>query len=266
MIGRTNTGGGGGLNFKVVGGTTAPSNPKENMIWVNTSTKITSYIFSATQPTAASGRVWFSTSTSSPVEFNALKKNVIQVYPISAKQYVNGEWLDVNGMIRQEGEWKYLVVPAIILMQNGSVTDEYGSFGNPNRYTYSSTHHGRRTFTLATDNEKATLKWTHYSGSEAFDSSYAYFENKIDLTDVKNIKLNIGELALGGLQDYNLCVITKIGDNINNYEIASKTLEENKENTLDVSAVSGSYYLCIKMYSKNTEATSVEIKDWRLEK
>lgn len=107
MLGRTNTGGGGsgGLNFQVIGGTTAPSNPKENMIWVNTSTKITSYIFSATQPTGSAGMVWISTGTSSPSEFNALKKNGIQVYPLSAKQYVSGAWVDVTAKSYQGGEW-----------------------------------------------------------------------------------------------------------------------------------------------------------------
>lgn len=107
MLGRTNTGGGGsgGLNFQVIGGTTAPSNPKENMIWVNTSTKITSYIFSATQPTGSAGMVWISTGTSSTVEFNALKKNGIQVYPLSAKQYISGAWGDVTAMSYQGGEW-----------------------------------------------------------------------------------------------------------------------------------------------------------------
>lgn len=107
MLGRTNTGGGGsgGLNFKVVGGTTAPSNPKENMIWINTSTKITDWVFSATQPSAKSGRVWISTGTSSSVEFNALKKNGIQVYPLSAKQYVSGAWVDKEVEIYQNGKW-----------------------------------------------------------------------------------------------------------------------------------------------------------------
>ena len=107
MLGRTNTGGGGsgGLNFQVIGGTTAPSNPKENMIWVNTSTKITSYIFSATQPTGSAGMVWISTGTSSTIAFNALKKNGLQVYPISAKQYVNGAWVSVTALSYQGGEW-----------------------------------------------------------------------------------------------------------------------------------------------------------------
>ena len=79
--------GSGGLNFKVVGGTSQPTNPKENTIWVNTSTTITGYVFSAAEPAAPEeGMVWITTGTSSTVEFNALKKNGIQVYPISAKQ------------------------------------------------------------------------------------------------------------------------------------------------------------------------------------
>lgn len=41
---------GASLNFEIVGGTTQPTNPTENMIWINTDTEITSYIFSATKP------------------------------------------------------------------------------------------------------------------------------------------------------------------------------------------------------------------------
>lgn len=81
-------GGGGGapLNFEVVGNQ-QPDNSKENTLWVNTDVKITSWIFSATEPeNPAEGMVWFSVGTSSPVEFNALKKNGIQIYPLSAKQ------------------------------------------------------------------------------------------------------------------------------------------------------------------------------------
>lgn len=99
-------GGGNALAFRVLGGTSAPSSPKENDIWVNTSTAITSYVFSATQPTGSSGMVWISVGTSSTVEFNALKKNGIQVYPIAAKQYVSGKWTDKTAKIYQGGAWK----------------------------------------------------------------------------------------------------------------------------------------------------------------
>lgn len=91
------------LNFEVVGGTTQPS-PKENIIWVNTNT-ITDWVFSATQPTALPGRVWISIGVESAVEFNALKENEIRVYPISAQQYVNGTWVNVEVQSYQNGEW-----------------------------------------------------------------------------------------------------------------------------------------------------------------
>lgn len=108
MIGRTNAGGGsgGGLNFKVVGGTSTPASPKENTIWVNTSAEITSWVFSVTEPeTPAAGMVWITTCKSSTAPFNALKKNNITVYPISAKQYVSGKWVDKTAKSYQNGAW-----------------------------------------------------------------------------------------------------------------------------------------------------------------
>ena len=109
MLGRTNTGGGGGgggLNFTVAGNP-QPRNPEENTIWLDTVEKITSWIFSATEPeTATQGMVWFPAGTSqSLIGFNALKKNGIMVYPKSAKQYVSGAWVDVTAKIWQSGEW-----------------------------------------------------------------------------------------------------------------------------------------------------------------
>lgn len=93
------------LNFEIVGGTTEPTNPTENMIWVNTNVEITDYIFSVTQPDAVDGRIWIYTGTLSIVEFNALKDSGIQVYPISAKQYVSGAWVDITAKSYQNDEW-----------------------------------------------------------------------------------------------------------------------------------------------------------------
>lgn len=102
-------GGGGGapLNFKVVGGATAPSNPKENTIWVNTDVDITSWLFSATEPSPAeSGMVWIASGTSSTRAFNALKKNGIYIYPILARQYIGGAWVIKTAKIYQSGAWR----------------------------------------------------------------------------------------------------------------------------------------------------------------
>ena len=92
------------MNFRVIGGTSQPSSPKENDIWVNTSTAITSWVFSSTQPSnPTNGMVWFSTGTSSTVAFNALKENEIQLYPVLAKQYVSGAWNDVAAKSYRDG-------------------------------------------------------------------------------------------------------------------------------------------------------------------
>lgn len=106
MIFNVSGGGGTALNFRVVGGTATPTSPAENCIWVNTDTAITGWIFCATEPNPAeAGMVWFFTGTSSPVEFNALKKNTIQVYPVSAKQYISGTWVEKEAQIYQNGAW-----------------------------------------------------------------------------------------------------------------------------------------------------------------
>lgn len=98
------------LNFEVIAYESEEallaSTPAENTVGIITTTPITSWIFSATEPVQpASDMVWIPTSTSSSVEFNALKQNGVQVYPISAKQYVNGAWADVTAMSYQNGGW-----------------------------------------------------------------------------------------------------------------------------------------------------------------
>ena len=108
-----------GLNFKVVGGTSAPSNPATNTIWVNTSTAITSWVFHATQPSAAEGKLWIQIGASSPVTFNAVKENRVTVYPMSAKQYVNGAWVDKVAKIYQYDAWADLVKPPFYIFKAG---------------------------------------------------------------------------------------------------------------------------------------------------
>lgn len=109
--GTGNLGGGSeGLNFKIVSYATESElladTPKENTIGVITSIPITGYHFGTEEPSpAAEGMVWITTGTSSSVGFNALKKNAIQVYPLSANQYVSGAWVSVEAKAYQNGEW-----------------------------------------------------------------------------------------------------------------------------------------------------------------
>lgn len=93
------------LNFDVVPGLTQPGTAAENTIWVKTAS-LTGWYFAATQPeNMQEGEVWFPTGTESAVKFNALKKNSLQVYPLSVKQMIGGVLVDVEAMSYQGGEW-----------------------------------------------------------------------------------------------------------------------------------------------------------------
>lgn len=101
-----NGGGGSELNFKVVGGTTQPENPKENTIWVNTNTAITAWVFSAAAPDSpVEGMVWFCTGSTSSAGFNAVKKNTVTLCPIGAKLYAGGAWTEVPAKSFLAGQW-----------------------------------------------------------------------------------------------------------------------------------------------------------------
>lgn len=98
------SGGGAALNFAVIPNP-RPETAKENTIWVDTDS-ITSWVFSVTAPESpTNGMVWFSTGEASTAAFNALKKNNITVYPVSAKQYIGGEWVTKTVKNYKNGEW-----------------------------------------------------------------------------------------------------------------------------------------------------------------
>lgn len=110
--------GGGNLNFKIAGNP-QPADPKENTIWLNTDVPITAWHFQAEQPdNLDDGDVWFLTGASSLVAFNALKRNGIVLYPISAKQFVSGELMPVDAKMYRNGVWMELEEIAVSFCDN----------------------------------------------------------------------------------------------------------------------------------------------------
>lgn len=178
--------GGAPLNFKVVGGTSAPASPKENTIWVNTSTAITSWAFSATEPKSpAEGMVWFVTGTNSPVEFNAIKKNGLHVYPISAKQYLNSAWVDKEAKTCQNGAW--------VDWWNGELY-EYGNEYEGVTGGWSADSNSNGTVTFNTDN-------IYLAGRDGDTYTVAGTVNSIDLSKYTKLVIKgtkIGEHYNGG--------------------------------------------------------------------
>lgn len=119
-------GGGTSLNFRLVGGLTQPTDPEANTIWVKSDADILGYWFGSTEPTdAGEGTVWIPTGTSSGVEFNVLKENGVEVYPLSAKQYISGDWKQADAYIYQEDKWVQFseIITALYLYTAGNTQD-----------------------------------------------------------------------------------------------------------------------------------------------
>ena len=80
---------------------------KENTIWVNTSTPVTEWELSSSQPASPTeGMVWIRTGESGKTAFSVLKKENVMVNPIRCDQYIDGVWTAKSASIYQAGEWQ----------------------------------------------------------------------------------------------------------------------------------------------------------------
>ena len=344
-----NLGGSGGapLNFKVVGGTSAPSNPTENTIWVNTDKKITGWHLGAEEPNVydikanaedphqyyaphvlsngdilnfvipqtctvfdwvridgidgktyairyADGRpvtswdagvkvgivvsnetvymgdiewfvaklltygsfcheegtVWIQTGTTSPVEFNALKKNGIQVYPMSANQYVNGAWVAKNARTYQGGTWVDWIHPDIAKIYNLTEVRENGT--------------GGATVTIG---KKMVLTTTSAGSTQGYVAFYS--AEKIDLTNYSKLtfrgfRSSFGQAFMVGFRTAN----TRYW-NWGEYadDIAASVRVEPTEATysVDVSSLNGSYYFFANFAGQTSAGTAtMNLSDFAL--
>ena len=132
--------GGLSLNFKVVGGTVEPANPKENTIWVNTDVPVNGWVFRADPPSSpVEGMVWIATGMSSAGQFNALKKNGIILYPLAASQYVGGAWVSLVAQSYQGGAWNAWIV-RVSYSQAAGVASSQSTTGS--KFTFATTYGG----------------------------------------------------------------------------------------------------------------------------
>lgn len=224
-------GGGPGFNFRVLGGTTAPSSPKENDIWVNTDQEITFYAFQPYQPySPAEGWVWFSVGTDGVTGFNALKKNRIQLYPISAKQYVGGAWTDVTAKSYKSGKW--------VDWYNGEI------FSNGNQYTditggWKACNGSGQTVTIGS----SSIVFTKIGDSDR--RATAYTVNSLDLSKYTKIIATISIPSTSSDKDeFTLAVTSQNTQNEPTSFVASKTITAESGNmdvTLDISTVTSGY-------------------------
>lgn len=178
--------------------------------------------------TCEDGAVWIMTGGAGAAAFNALKKNVIQICPISAKQYVSGAWVDLTAQIYQRGAW--------VDWWNGAL------YENGKQYT---------DITGAWIECEADVSITFNELSIDFEDDYGttnraalYTANMIDVTAFSGLAIEGSDL------EYISIGITETNNSpVPSFVASSETTE------LDLSSVSGSYYVCVAA----TNVTSAKV-------
>lgn len=219
------------LNYKVIGGTTEPGNPKENTIWLNTDKKITGHYFSATEPEKmAEGEVWISTGTSSPASFNALEKNTITVYPLRAKQMVSGALVDVKAKSWQNGEW---VEWYTFLLKDGN--DFKDITGGWTGYAASCIE-----YVAAPTVEFVDGALRIYNSVGTKTAGIGGTVNMIDLTNVKTVHFLVESVAINTKAYIGVWTISEPSAT---FVAGAQDVTAGGEILVDVSGLSGSYYV-----------------------
>lgn len=359
------------LNFEVVGGTTEPSNPKENTIWLNTETGITKWVVatdnpymskvelltsditieegyymtqfngvvayetdsnwvhtgsvaipdntvSVTIPTrhvsttsvvhwfsdgtaynnyvlrnyedftytvpdgakylmasmrvtdqktitanvnnAVPGDVWITADRPSNVRaFNALNDNGIQVYPLSAKQYVNGSWKNVSAQIWQNGKW---VKCATFIYQGGKTVYGLTPKAIKNTSTSGTTATAPSMGVYATNFWALVKKGDNSGGS----SGMVYFYPKVDLSNATTLYVSGRYVSDNLAANPYVAAWSEIPSYQNENRPVMKSLCTAAGQTneaviaMDVSGLSGEYYVGFNL-SAATATCSITIWD-----
>lgn len=187
------------------------------------------------------GMVWISTGASSPAEFNALKKNGIQVYPISAKQYVSGALVDIEGQIYQSGEWKVWIDWSKYIVKDGIYKLPMVAAGVPYDPSYPKT-----TFTVTQEDGYILFAQTTGTGMVLW--------GPVDLTDVNTLTIegdfsgadgaNSSQFRLGVWGQFPPTQINTWGASV----LLTKTGA-----TLDVSSIQGERYVGFSVRNVGSE-------------
>lgn len=193
----------------------------------------------------AGGQVWIATGNASTGEFNALKKNGVMVYPLEAKQYVNGAWVSKASKTYRGGTWvdwlnklySYGNTYDVITGGWKGVKDEGGAF------------------TFNTDNI-----YVGYSGGTKRDAA-VYTVNKIDTTGYSKLKVYVNITATQANYGYGF----SIGLSSSNTSYSASGFVAVTEQTatgyatmsLDLSNYQGSYY--IKLQAEVSKANVYEV-------
>lgn len=257
---RVGGGAGGGLAFTVVGGTTQPSNPSENTVWVNTSTAIKNVyaqVYAPANPVV--GDVWVNTwvaldgngnpIVSDPLTMTVAESPFIRITASSGKQWNGMGWVQYPTKVYKNGAWS----PDVLIILNAG---SWGTFGQPTKIFQTNMEitgtNAAKYFTF----ENGDLLYQYPSSSTTVPFR-AYIETPIDVSPYNTMKV-ISYKAKGGSRWAFLNSSVSGGNSSYAESYATEkmtggTSASPTETNLDISSASGQMYFGIGVYYNNNK-------------
>lgn len=233
-----------------------PEVVEENTIGVNTSTPITSHVFSAEEPNEPSqGMVWFRTGLTSETEFAPYKDIAITVSPIWCCQYENGAWADKGAGIYLDNEWKIF---RKFLFNNGDAC-KWLTGG----WTATSSGSFYEDYVQTPSDAVDTLSLKTKS-SEQYGVLTTV--NSIDFSNVNQVRIK-GAISLYGSNVYCAVVLKKENSDSEYIFWNPTTRVGDFEMTEDASEASGKYHVSVLLVSEDVDvplSSSVQISEIEL--
>lgn len=244
------------INLTVVGGAIQPTTPKENMIWVNTDTEISGYAFSATEPeNPVEGMTWFQTDIFSAAPINIDKKNAVILYPSGCFQYINGAWISKDAQTFINDIW---VNWRIYFYNRGNQCTDLTGGWLAKGVLANSSGQGKSVKPAVTQN---TDNMTIVFNAAQYGSGMVYTANSIDLTELKLIIIEGEANCPVSNSSVRIAAYSKVPSYRGQYMVANATIIKSGtfKTILDVSALSGEYYLSIDFYNDPSGTNTIVV-------
>ena len=193
------------------------------------------------------GAVWILTGASSPVPFKVVTDSDIIIYPLSAKQYVGGKWVDKTVKSWQDGEW----VAWWIYLLNFADKCE----GITGGYVLSVT--GSPNGTGTSDDNGLSVSMTWKSASPWSQKRGYYTANKIDVSKYKTLVAE-GNVSTKKNKCYAYLSLSSTSgvDNLSNVAFVYSDTTGDFTLELDLTEITGEYYVMLYVGSYIENATS----------
>ena len=230
---------------------------KDNTVWIDTTTPINGYAFSAEEPASpAEGMVWFQTGLDASAPINLDRKNTVMLYPVDCMQYISGAWVYKTAQTYIGGEWLtwwqgelYVGGDTFNSTTGGFVSVKFA--GTAPKVTYNANNVKLVQANQTWDGLWRTKNLIDLSGFSKLSWTYSGWWIQDSENDLRLVVLPQNATDISGVAAY---LQRKSPSDGGTYTV-----------TLDVSKLTGKYYIGIYMYVRYGDQT-VYVHDLHLEK